>query len=277
MTEQNCLNLCEILPYLKKKRQNLKKIIMDACELAQYDSLERIYMGSSFCGKYFLEQSNQFIKEIKTCAEEIQVPITLVIPTFSQSDLEHGKKKISDILELCQDYVDELTVNDYGMLPYLKKEYQKPLNIGRLFMKDYRDPRYQEYFKMPWRPRIFTDYFKQILIQYEIKSCEFDLTHEINDFSQLPPEITLGIHVPFCYQTVGRICEYASISKEISKKYRANAPCEQNCTESLVKYAVSDGDMEYVRFGRTVYFRHPGYKIKGVEQYRLIYFPLDLQ
>lgn len=277
MTEQNCLNLCEILPYLKKKRHNLAEIITDACKLAQYDSIERIYMGSSFCGKYFLAQSDQSIKELTACAEKAQVPITLVIPTFSQGDLDHGKRKISHILELAKDHIDELTVNDYGMLDCLKKEYQKPLNIGRLFMKDYRDPRYQEYFEMSWKPRMLTDYFKRILTEYEIKSCELDLAHKINDFSEFPSDVALGIHIPFCYQTVGRICEYASITKEIPEKYRANAPCEQNCTESLVKYSVSDGNVEYVRFGRTVYFQHPGYEIKSSGEVRQIYFPLDLQ
>lgn len=278
MQQVNCLNLCEILPYLQKKKSNMHEILESAKQLAGFKTCGRIYAGSSFCGKYFLEQSDATVKDLVQICESENIKITLVLPVFSEGDLENGKKKLAHIIHMAKDTIDELTVNDYGMLSYLdskKDQFPQAINLGRLFMKDYRDPRYEAYFQIPWKPKVFTDYFKKLLDEYKIKTCEFDMTHKEMNFCEVPAGVEIGVHAPFCYQTVGRICEYASIHKGITEKFRPNASCENDCSENLVRYSVSDGNMEYIRFGRTVYFRHPGFEVKGLETYRLIYFPLD--
>lgn len=288
MKQVNCLNLCEILPYLQKKR-NLDEIVKSAMEAAHYTNCSRIYIGTSFCGKYFLQQSDQTVKELLSLCKEKNINVTLVLPVFSEGDLENGKKRIEQLIGYGEGVFDEFTANDVGILSYLKDTFKMDINIGRLFMKDYRDPRFEEYYELPWKPKMFTNYFKKLLEEYQIKGCEFDLTHRYLDFSELPAGIVPGIHVPYTYQTVGRICEYASIHKEISKKYRPNDKCDNTCKESMIKYSVSDGNMEYVRFGRTVYFKQPEQKgsdkdtlnslknQQGADAYRLIYFPIDLQ
>ncbi|SET32631.1 hypothetical protein [[Clostridium] polysaccharolyticum] len=274
MNPANCLNFCEILPYLKKKR-SLWEIYADAMKAADFQDCERIYIGTSFCGKYFLHQQDGLLKEIFAMCQDKELCVTLVIPTFSEGDLEEGKKKIAHILELGANLIDEITVNDVGALRY-EEQFQKKMNLGRLFMKDYRDPRYTEYFQIPWKPKMFTDYMKEILVKYNVQGCEMDMTHKLMDFSQMPKELTAGIHIPYTYQTVGRICEYASIQKEVAKKFRANDACQENCASHLLKYVVSDGDMEYVRFGRTIYFKQKGFEVNGLQKYRIIYFPIDL-
>lgn len=274
MKQINCLNLCEILPYLLKKRR-VDKLLEDASRIAQFGSVERIYVGSSFCGNYFLQQSDKTLKELIALCKDKNIKATLVIPAFSEGDLELGKKRIAQIVEMGKGFFDEFTGNDVGILSHLNV-YPLDINLGRLFMKDYRDPRYQEYFQIPWKPKMFTDYFKRLLQEYKIAGVEFDTTHKIMDFAELPEGITAGIHAPYCYQTVGRICEYASIQKEIVKKYRPNDTCHTNCADHLIRYTVSDGNIEYVRFGRAVYFKHPGYELRNLEKYRLIYFPFHL-
>ncbi|MBR3771999.1 MAG: hypothetical protein IKL07_06995 [Clostridium sp.] len=276
MEQVNCLNLCEILPYLMKKRKNLLEILEDSKKLAGYTSCERLYLGSSFCGKYFLHQSIEEIKELVNIAEGEGQKIVLEVPVFSEGDLGLGKHKIEQILMIGGDIIDEITVNDYGMLPYVRKSFQQSVNLGRMFMKDYRDPRYEEYFQIPWKPKVYTRFFKALLKEYQVKGLEFDITHQNVDFSENPEGVTIGIHVPYCYQTVGRICEFASIHKDIMNKYRPNTACGTDCMDNLVKYTIDDGNREYVRFGRTVYFKHPGFEIKGLNQFRLIYFPIDL-
>ncbi len=275
MQQINCLNLCEILSYLEKKR-SMQEILKEAMKLAQYNSCKRLYVGSSFCGKYFLQQSDKTLIELSElcCHEDIKV--TLVLPTFSEGDLESGKRKIGQIIECCKDAIDEITVNDFGMLPYVKENYNKAVNLGRLFMKDYRDPRYTEYFQIPVKPKMFTTYLNNVLKEYGVNSCEFDLTHKIIDFSEVPKGIIPGLHVPYCYQTVGRICEYASISKEIAKKFRPNDYCDEKCIENYIEYSLPDENLKYIRFGRTIYFKHPGYELRGLGDYRLIYFPVEL-
>ena len=153
----NCLNLCEILPYLKQHKE-IHEIIEEALTLAGYKTVERIYLGSSFCGKYFLMQSENDLKEIDEICRQYKMKITLVVPVFSESDLERGKKKIQEILgEYCE-IIDEVTVNDYAMAIYIHEKHKININLGRMFMKDYRDPRYDEYFEIPWKPKMFTDY-----------------------------------------------------------------------------------------------------------------------
>lgn len=276
MEQVNCLNLCEILPYLKKKKENLGQILKDAKTLAGYETCHRLYLGSSFCGKYFLHQSIEDLRELAKIANEDGYRITLVVPVFSEGDLELGKKKIAQIIEQGGDRIDEITINDYGMLSYIKENYQQALHLGRMFMKDYRDPRYEEYFQISWKPKVYTRFFLELLEEYSVKGLEFDITHQNVDFSDNPKGVEVGIHVPYCYQTVGRICEYASIKKEIEKKYRANAACGTDCVDNLIKYTIDDGQREYVRFGRTVYFKHPGFEITGLDKFRKIYFPIDL-
>ncbi len=276
MQQINCLNLCEILPYLLTKKKILESLL-DAKIVAQFKTCERIYIGSSFCGKYFIQQSDSDLKEVFGLCKEKNIKVTLVIPTFSERDLELGKKRISQIVEFGADDVDEITVNDYGMLFYVRENYGLVMNLGRLIMKDYRDPRYDNYFQIPWRPKMFTNHLRTIIKDYKIKSIEMDITHKNMNFAEVPDDIIVGIHVPYCYQTVGRICEYASITKEIVNKFRVNDACEGNCAESIVKYLDSDENMEYIRYGRTIYFKHPGYELSGLDKYRLIYFPLPLQ
>ena len=276
MKQLNCLNLCEILPYLMKKR-SIQEILTDARKLAQFTTCGRLYVGSSFCGKYFLHQSDTTLTELSARCNKEDMKVTLVLPPFSEGDLEAGKHKISQIMECCKDTIDEITVNDFGMLPYVKENYNIAINLGRLFMKDYRDPRYTEYFEIPWRPKMFTTYLKRVLKEYSIYSCEFDLTHKVMDFSKVPKDIVPGLHVPYCYQTVGRICEYGSISKDIAKKFRTNDDCDEKCVENYIEYALPDENLKYIRFGRTVYFKHPGYDVRGLRECRVIYFPIDLK
>lgn len=275
MEQNNCLNLCEILPYLQKRR-NIEEILKDAAWEAKFQKVERVYVGSSFCGKYFLQQSDKILKNLVSICRDKDMKATLVVPVFSEGDLKDGKRRMEQILQLGTDIFDEITGNDIGVLSYIKDKYSLAFNVGRLFMKDYRDPRYEEYFHTPWKPKMFTEYFKCLVKEYNIRGIEFDMTHKNMDFSQLPEDITVGIHTPYTYQTVGRICEYASVDKEIAKKYRPNDNCHTNCAENLTKYLVSDGNIEYVRFGRAVYFKHPGYELHNLDKYRLIYFPANL-
>ncbi len=275
MQQRNCLNLCEILPYLQKKF-TLEEILIHAMDIAEMKICERIYVGTYFCEKYFLQQSNSSLKELFCLCQDKNIKVTLVIPVFSEGDLETGKERIHQILEYGRNVIDELTINDYGMLIYAKQTFGLILNIGRLFMKDYRDPRYEEYFQILWKPKMFTNYFNKILKEFHIHSCELDITHKCMILSDIPSDMICGIHIPYCYQTMGRICAYASISKEISKKFRPNDFCKESCIESIVKYTVTDENINYLRFGRTIYFKHPEYELKGSENYRIIYFPIDL-
>ena len=184
-----CVNDCDIL------EQVIKTNDMDT-------KIERIYIGSYFCGNYFLHIKLEDIKTLLSHYKD-KIRVTLVLPMFSQHHLEQGKRKLSYILENSKNVIDEITVNDYGMLSYIRNTYDIKINLGRLFMKDYRDPRYGEYFQQVLKPKIFTNYLAELCRKYGIEGMEFDPTHQVIDFSKAPKNISIGIHTPLCYLTTG--------------------------------------------------------------------------
>ena len=98
MSQLNCLNLCEIIHHLYELIPDFQEIITKANEIARFDKCERIYIGSYFCGQYFLHQSKEMLDELRGFCEKEGVALTLVVPTFSEKDLERGKEKLATLL-----------------------------------------------------------------------------------------------------------------------------------------------------------------------------------
>lgn len=276
MNQLNCLNLCDIIHHLYESTPDLGKIIDKATEVAGFEKCERIYIGSYFCSQYFLHQSKEILEQLKALCEKEKMPISLVIPTFSQKDLEKGKHKIEQIKKELEPLIDEIVVNDYGMLKYIKDTYETPIYLGRLFAKDYRDPRYEEYFSQVLKPKIFNDYMLELMNCFDIKGLELDPTHMGVDLREAPKDLVIGMHSPYCYMTTGHICEYAALDKPIEKKFRPNHPCTHECTSHVIKYDLED-QREWLRLGKTIYFENRECTTYEIEDIRNIYFPIDLE
>ncbi len=275
MGKKSCLNFCEILENIMSAAPEVKTAIENAMELAGYTECERIYVGSYFCSQYILNLSAELIKKVVMEAKAMGMKITLVLPMFTEKDLESGKDKIHEFSSYFHKEVDEITVNDYGMMEYIHKKYQIPLNLGRLMFKDYRDPRYEEYYRHSSKPKYFTKRLMQICKQYQVTGLELDITHERIDLSDAPSKIKLAVHVPYSYMTVGMVCEFASIPYEITKKFRPNLSCHKECLRNRISYHMLE-DRKYLKIGRTVYFDHKDGKVCGDRNYREIYAPIDL-
>ena len=276
MSQLNCLNLCEIIDYLYEQMPDVEAIVNKASELAGFDKCERIYVGSYFCGQYFLHQSKERTEALSAFCKKEDIPITLVIPTFSQKDLIRGKEKIAIMLEWLKGLVDEMVVNDYGMLAYIHGKFDVSLYLGRLFAKDYRDPRYEEYFNQVLEPKIINRYMLELIKTFQIKGIEFDPTHTGINFREVPKELIVGVHTPYCYMTTGHICEYASLDKEISQKFRPNSSCKHECSSYRIHYDFED-DRQWVRIGRTIYFENRECTLYEAQNMRTIYFPIDME
>lgn len=258
-----CMNYCDIL-----SPHTIQNVVENPTH--------RIYIGSYFCSQYFLQLSNKLLQDFFEYCQSSHVAVTLVVPILTEKNYQKGIEKISYLLKMYSHIIDEITVNDYGLMEYIHTTYHIPINMGRLFMKDYRDPRYLEYYETTWRPKVFTGYLDQIISRYDIKGLEFDVTHQEVDFSQKPKDILVAVHVPYTYMTVGQICEYASISKEIKKKFRPNLPCQLECLKHRTTYCLND-DRTWVRIGRAIYFDNSKATITGVEDVRLIDWPVHLE
>lgn len=271
-----CLNLCEVLNNALlcngRFEQTIEKVIRDN-QIGE--PLERIYGGSSFCSQYFLH-TNCWDKIIKYCREN-EWKFTLTLPVFSQKDLCLAKDRIHDILEKGKDIADEVTVNDLGMLKYISETYDVRINLGRLFFKDSRDVRVRAYHEGEISPNLLScrSYFTEG--NDKIKGIELDPVTRYIDLSKADLEgIALGVHSPFCYMTTGNICKFASIHKDVEKKFRPNAQCHLECFGIYEHYSekFQGKYADLIRFGRTVYYYNNACRIAGKKIERKIFFPV---
>ena len=275
MSETQCLNLCEIFTGLYKEKE-LESIIINILDVEGIRPCERIYIGSYFCSQFFLNLNINHLKELISICNKNDIKLTLVIPTFSQKDLLKGKIKISKLESYIGNEIDEITVNDYGMLSYIQLSYSAHINLGRLFMKDYRDPRHGVYFHQSYKPKIMNESFLRLLDIYNIKGIEFDLTHEELVVKDYPANLIIGYHSPYSYMTVGTICELASINKEESQKFRPNNTCSLECMTHSIQYFFEDARKWY-RIGRTIYFKNTDCIITSSYRLRKIFSPYENQ
>lgn len=276
MQYEECLNCCELMQQLIPNA-NIKLGILEMIKAGYLTKVHRIYIGSYFCSRYFLSLLEEELGKVIKGAREENIKVTLVLPIFTQGVLEEAKQKIEHLSIYFGVEIDEITVNDYGMLAYISSRYDPRkvgINLGRLLMKDYRDPRYLEYCNIPLKPRSFTSYMRSLIEKYGIKGLEFDPTHRVIDFSDSISSVIIGLHMPYCYETVGQICEVASIGKPISEKFRPNTPCTLQCLYTPIYYKGEEG-CEWIKYGRTVYFKNEQCTLKGLSFYRKIVSPLE--
>jgi hypothetical protein len=213
--------------------------------------IERVYLGSSFCSQYFLRFSG-YERIFAFCSSK-GIHATLTLPIFSEKDLEAGKRKIAQICETCGACIDEITVNDIGMLAYVRGLARYRINLGRLFNRNPRDCRIPEHMAMTRRLSIPD---ADLLESADIASIEFDPT---NAAFEAGGSGQIAVHTPYCYISTGNICKFASIHHDVDDKFRPNAACRMECHHICDIYRdhvpATGADTEIFRFGRTLYYR----------------------
>lgn len=268
-----CISLCEVLRDFIQGEVFDEKLYNDACMYAGYNSVERIYVGSNFCSQYFLTCSSQFYEPVFAYCEKKKIPVTLCVPVISEKDLTAVKKIIHKLIEQHRGIIDEVTVNDYAMVNEVANRYTDiKINLGRLFQKDTRDIRYLNYFMEEYTPMMLT-LGTNLFVPNNINSMEFDPTHSKINLSGI--KCIPAVYSPYCFATVGNICEYASLDKPLSKKFRANINCDAPCSYNCTIYNVGN-NLVYLKLGRTVYYKNLNPTIVGVQQYREIFEPFDV-
>lgn len=267
----NCISFCELLHLFTGNVRRDSETLKVAKKSAGFNDVSRLYLGSNFCSRYFLKFVEIALDGVaKTLKDECgALKVTLCVPVFSQSYLDGAKKLIISILEKHADMIDEITVNDFGMLEFATKLNNVKVNVGRMMNKDTRDIRYAEYFNTSHKPEVFT-LTNSLFKNYAVNTYEFDLTNRFVDFRGVNEEY--AVYYPFTYATIGNICEYAGVSLPIEKKFRANYHCAYDCVRFLNAYRTREGD-EYVKIGKTTYFKVDDFIIKSDKPYRLIYEP----
>ena len=264
----NTLNLSDIMGFFENE-EDLNKLIR-SMESDNYPSFNRIYIGSYFCSRYYTYLGIKYYKNILDFARNAGYKVTLSIPIINEGNLDNAINRTKE-LETYFDVIDEITVNDYGMLVYISEKYKdKKINIGRLLNKDTRDIRYLEFTNRLTIPDNLT-YDKVVGDDIKINSLEIDVTHLNIDLNNT--NYIIGIHVPYLYQTYGNVCEYASIEKADEFKFRPNAICSFECHRTHIEY--KGEKFSYIKHGRCVFTKIPMPNIYNKDSVRMIFFPLD--
>ena len=271
-----CLNLCETANRAVIKEEYLQRII--ECVVLNnniQEPLERIYAGSSFCSQYFLH-INFWKHLIKRC-EENGWKMTLTLPVFSQKDLQIAKNRLDEILAQGKEIIDEITVNDVGMLRYVSQNCEQKINLGRLFFKDSRDVRVRPYDVGEMTPTLLASEDNMIMAENNIHAIELDMMSRYINLTDCDlGEAKLCVHGPFCYMSTGNICKFASIHKDMEQKFRPNLNCNMECAGIYEHYKARFGEknVDILRYGRTIYFYNNESRIIGKKIDRKIYFPV---
>ncbi|MBO5889236.1 MAG: hypothetical protein J6Q58_03765 [Clostridia bacterium] len=270
---QNCISFCELLHMFTGDVKRDSETLIVAKNYAKFDKIDRLYLGSNFCSRYFLKYAlSAFDCVAKTLKDECGSPkVTLCVPVFSQLYLEDGKKLITLILQTYSDIIDEITVNDIGMLEFALQFNNVLINVGRMMNKDARDVRYDAHFNLSHKPETFT-LTNSVLKNYKINNYEFDVTNKYLDF--LGVSESFSIYYPYVFATVGNICEYAGVSLPIEKKFRSNYTCAYDCVKFLNRYHNEFND-EYIKLGKASYFKVNDFVIKADKPYRMVFEPFD--
>ena len=272
-----CLNICEIFTSDWIEKEYLEIIYKRFCQV--HGIIKRIYIGSSFCSQYFMKFSG-YEKLLDFCRNE-HISVTLVLPVFSQKNIDNGKQKVNEIIRCSCGTVDEITVNDLGALWWVHSNYDIQTNLGRLFNKDSRDCRVPEYGKLGIQPFFLTNIGEDYWSNFNISGVELDPTNRIIDISGIDDiDIEIGLHMPYCYTTTGNICKFASIHRNIDQKFRPNLPCFMECMHITDTYSghinQTDCDPALFRFGRALYYKvNDLTEIKTKKTTRIIFFPID--
>ncbi|MFR1640357.1 MAG: hypothetical protein ACLSVD_15075 [Eggerthellaceae bacterium] len=145
-------SVADVAEAARLRGMSLSRLVEGAMREAGRDSVRRLYVGSYFCGQYFLRQSDALWREAFSLCRRERIPATLVVPVFSQSDLARGCGLVDRLVHDYGDVLDEITANDVGMLAFAAGRYGRSVNVGRLLSKEPRDPRYPDIFEPLFRP-----------------------------------------------------------------------------------------------------------------------------
>lgn len=260
----NCINLCEI------DVENLAKTPTIADQIQDYiKGTHRIYIGSYFCSRFFLSTDYSKLVEF---ARISKCNVTLVLPVFTEKDLQKAKKYIYTILEKYKGVIDEITVNDLGMLFYVIRNIPIKVNLGRMFYKEPRDVRIPEYYNQDGTLNSLIP-LNEIVDLTSLNTIEIDEI-KLKIRSESIQTVDIAVHTPFCFMTTGNICKFASINKDIEHKFRPNCLCQKECASIYEHYSelYNGSQIDIFRIGRTVYYLNlKRSKIENLK--RNIYFP----
>ena len=260
--QETTLNLCDIAVYADADEYYIRYL--------SGSGYARFYLGSYFCGKYFCKTFGKLSGKLFPFFSAWNYKVTMVIPSPMEEDLERVKYVALDMLSLYGDVIDEVVINDFAMLNFIKAHAAPGLKLiaGRLMSKNFRDSRYPEYGRKALR------LFFPAVLTGMVDAIECDCAASELDASDLPDNISLHLHYPYIYHTCGQNCEFASMMRPDELKFQRTFPmCMNGCMRAY--YKTFTCGKEFIHLGKAVYSKQTAPVRSGRRFERYIYFPLD--
>ena len=214
----------------------------------------RLEVGSYLCGNYFRHFCRSFD------ASSLPQSYDLVLPVLAQHDLSlFDDDRVQALINQAQNIV----VNDPGTLMRFSN---LKVRLGRLFFRTYRDHRYHNYEQsMVQRDQQLSliSALKKVGAKFNAAECELIGEQRENDPFYY-------YHYPFRLISAMRICEYASQSKAIERKFIPDAKCSFQCLNSCIHYQDHAFQNNYIKWGRGLYDRAFPQSLEG---FNLIIMP----
>lgn len=234
---------------------------------------DRIILGSSFCAISFL-YSDIYSFAIDYCSAN-NIKISLATPVCSESLLLQGKDHIKYLIDCGKGIIDELIVNDIGMLKYATNSLSVNVFLGRLFFKDPRDGRRPEFIDRSSEIASLT--CTDFLNWPNVAGVELDPITETLDLSAIQYyNGTVMLNGPFCYMSTGMICKFGSTQKPLIQKFRPSSLCGFECRHIIEEHYDSRISQKntLVCAGKAVFFERSKIRTIGRSIDRYLYFPL---
>lgn len=263
------LNLCELYEILIQEYGSVEAIV-EECQAESDLEFARVYVGSYFCDSYFLRTIEHALYQLEQFAIHKKIRVTMVVPILMQKHVQVGLKIIDKVLHNFS-IIDEVVVNDYGMLNYLSSNYDCGIIIGRLLRKRARDYRYPNYINS-----VEFEETKDIYLKYpRVFGADIDVASTIIDCSGYDSRIVPCIHIPYTYITCGQICDFAALDADIFQKFNDNKNCNFSCNRLYYAYK-TETDHDLFRIGKAIYYKSVQYEILNTDNVRYVYFPFEL-
>lgn len=275
-------NVADVAAAARPFGMTLRQLVERSLRAAGRTELRRLYVGSNFCAQYFLQQPSSVWREAFALCRSEGIPATLTVPIFSQGTLAEGKLRICALMAEYGRFIDEVTVNDIGMLQWVSRHFALPVNAGRLFFKAPRDPRCAELHARTLALGV-PPLLSELCSLGRVRGIEVDPAAARLNLAELcgfSPQTTVGVHMPYSYLSTGSICELASARLPVQQKFRPNQPCQMECARCAVTYRLHGRSAQprqaLAKWGRTVYFANHECTVCEGEEFRMIVSPLDV-
>ncbi|MCX6799148.1 MAG: hypothetical protein NTW59_03570 [Candidatus Diapherotrites archaeon] len=246
----------------KKPRAAFREKIEKALFIANVGQLRpweigfsRVYFGAELCER--LLPSEKDLRAAKKFCKKNKMGFSLVTPFLTDPGIEKALR----LVRLLSPH-DELVVNDYGLLPALKRK--KPgLVAGRLLNRQYRDPRIpgfkgkvpKDFFTHLTQSHAAADGFRQLLQRNGFERVELDNLPQGIGTDLSGSRLRGSLYAPFTFVATTRLCLSANCDNISFYNKMGIFPCGRECQRYQFTLS-SPGMGTLFLFGNTVFAKN---------------------